>query len=846
MCENAPANRLLRTGCANHAVVKRYITLLLRYRASILAFAAILSVLATYQTVKLYGTLRPSLEELLPANARSVVDLNEVRRRLKSLDSLAVLILSSDAEAGRRFVDDLVRELRTDRSGRIGKIEYRIEEELAFFRSRRALYIDLPDLRRLRDYVERRIDYEKEIRNPLNIFAEIDIPEPRFNFEKLRSKYEERAGSYARFPRGYFASPDERRRVLLIYPSIQSTDGTETGERVEDLLKFRKIVDQAVEELNPSSYAADLEVRYSGNVQNLIEEQTAILDDLLDSLVLVAVLVLASILYYFKSVRATVALILSLAAGAVWSFAVAYAVVGSLNANSAFMGSIIIGNGINFGIILTARFLENRKRGEACPNSVEDAAQSTASATWTAALAAALSYGSLTLTGFRGFRQFGIIGLIGMILCWVSAFTVLPAILSICYPRIEKRFPQTESFFFRAVTWLIQKHARAIIALSVMTTLVALFALRLWSPDIFETDLRKVRSRESLERGSLYYSRYVDEIFGRYLSPVVILAKESKEANEIARRLREKSEQKNSLIASVQTLSDFVPSGQRQKIKILREIDHLVSAPAIRRRMSARDRKQIDEFLTSEAFRPVAEAHLPHLILDRFTEKEGARGRMVLVEPPLGERMRKRENLFGFVNEVRGIADSVRPGTAVAGTLPVTADMFYSVANDGPRATLFAFLAVLILVFALFRSLKTGGAVLSTLFLGVLWLVGILLSFDIKINFLNFIALPITFGIGVDYGVNLFQRYREEGSGAILKAVRNTGSAVALCSLTTIIGYGSLLFAKNLGFYSFGLVATLGEITCIVAALVTIPAAILVRDRAKRREEAPAPAERAA
>jgi predicted RND superfamily exporter protein len=33
----------------------------------------------------------------------------------------------------------------------------------------------------------------------------------------------------------------------------------------------------------------------------------------------------------------------------------------------------------------------------------------------------------------------------------------------------------------------------------------------------------------------------------------------------------------------------------------------------------------------------------------------------------------------------------------------------------------------------------------------------------IKLNFLNFVALPITFGIGVDYAVNVMQHARLEG-----------------------------------------------------------------------------------
>ncbi len=159
--------------------------------------------------------------------------------------------------------------------------------------------------------------------------------------------------------------------------------------------------------------------------------------------------------------------------------------------------------------------------------------------------------------------------------------------------------------------------------------------------------------------------------------------------------------------------------------------------------------------------------------------------------------------------------------------------MISAISKDGPRATFFAFLAVVILVIVLFRNVRTITLILFSLFLGVLWLGGMIFGFHFKINFLNFIALPITFGIGVDYGVNIFQRYQEERKRGILHVLKHTGSAVGLCSFSTIVGYCSLLIAGNQGFVSFGLLAVAGEVTCVIAALVALPAYLAMQDRKK-------------
>ena len=96
-----------------------------------------------------------------------------------------------------------------------------------------------------------------------------------------------------------------------------------------------------------------------------------------------------------------------------------------------------------------------------------------------------------------------------------------------------------------------------------------------------------------------------------------------------------------------------------------------------------------------------------------------------------------------------------------------------------------------------------------------------------KLNFLNFIALPITFGIGCEYPFNVFDRSRLLG-GDVNLALRRTGGAVALCSYTTTVGYSSLLFADNQALQSFGQLAMSGELACLAGAMLVLPALLHV------------------
>jgi predicted RND superfamily exporter protein len=100
--------------------------------------------------------------------------------------------------------------------------------------------------------------------------------------------------------------------------------------------------------------------------------------------------------------------------------------------------------------------------------------------------------------------------------------------------------------------------------------------------------------------------------------------------------------------------------------------------------------------------------------------------------------------------------------------------------------------------------------------------------------------LPITLGLGIDYAINIAHRHDHDEVPDPITTLRTSGSAVFVCSLTTMIGYGSLLVSDNLAIRGFGTASLIGEITCVLTALVLVPALLAV---GKRRPVAVTPAE---
>ena len=320
----------------------------------------------------------------------------------------------------------------------------------------------------------------------------------------------------------------------------------------------------------------------------------------------------------------------------------------------------------------------------------------------------------------------------------------------------------------------------------------------------------------------------MDALFGTYVTPTVILADNPAQARDIGRALTEASKRPplDAMVASVRTLDDVVPPAQEAKIALVDEIREDMT-PKIRASLKDDQRKALDRFLGNGPLSPLTLSDIPTAFSTGLRERDGTVGRTVLVFPRPGQALWQGRLLADFVARLRAAAAVDGPGRRpgrVAGSHALSADILQSVQRDGLIASATAFFGVVLVVVGLLRFRPSTVLVLVSLVLGVLWLAALAITLHIRINFANFIAFPITFGIGVDYAVNVASRWELDGAGSMVDAVRTTGGAVTLCSMTTIIGYSSLLLAENQALFLFGLLAVLGEIACLTTAVVVMPA----------------------
>ncbi|MBW2377038.1 MAG: MMPL family transporter, partial [Deltaproteobacteria bacterium] len=459
----------------------------------ILLLAAVVSVVSFFFARNL--GLDSRFIALLPEDRPSVQDLDEVRERVRALSSLTVAVQSpsGDVEAMRGFVRDLAARLEELPPDEVGVVDWNVGAYDDFVRDHKHLYASLDILERLRDALQDRHDRERLKNNPLwvDLLEDDEREDIDDILDELEAESDEGEEKSEKFPDGYYQHEDGDLVAMFVRSPIGG-DANAAG----------RIIGHAqaeIDNLNPTSYAPDLKVTLSGDVILADEEQQAIAEELILATAITVTTVLLLIVLFFGRPRSVVLLGAGLVPPVLATFAVADLTVDSLNTSTAFLGSIIIGNGVNPNIIWLSRYFEERRRGSDVHDALLGAHQNTWLATMIASGAAALAYGSLMITEFRGFRDFGIIGGVGMVFCWVSAMLVLPAAVA-AYERfrpfpVGKERKRRWGYYSDAFAAIAGRMPRSVVAASlVLSLLSAVLVTYAFIQDPFEYDFRNLRS----------------------------------------------------------------------------------------------------------------------------------------------------------------------------------------------------------------------------------------------------------------------------------------------------------------------------------------------------------------
>ncbi len=773
--------------------------------------------------------VRSDIMELLPRDSPGFQAFERRLERVGGRATIVVLAESPDRAANERFIDALRARLDAIETPElIASVESGTKDVRSFFEANKWLYAELSDLEEADAKLERQIAIKSGMVEDL---LDEGTAEHALGMKELEARFEAKAKEKDGFPTGYFASPDGTQIVLRIFTT---TSGMGGGRDEELLARVRRMT----EDLRPASFHPSMKVGFGGDIANAKAEKDALVHEALVATLIAAALILGGVIWFYGSPWSLVLIGFPPLFGVGCAYAFATWKYGYVNASGAFLGAIILGNGVNYPIVLYSRYKEFRARGMAPEVARRDAVWNAFRAELVGSSVASIAYGSLTVTRFRGFSQFGVIGFVGMLLVWISMIPCLPALI-VLVERIQSKMPlllrerparlgedEARGPVARFVGDVTARRPYLFVGAAIALTLATAWRLPGFLRDPWEYDFDKLGSEGARKGGAFEVSAKADKILSgkMNMSGSLVLADRPEQVAMVKEKIlaNDHADPKGSLIEGITTVNDFLPGGdQAKKLEVLDRLRERLT-PRVMASLTEEEQDELRAMIPPERLRALSAQDLPDLLKQRFSEKNGTLGTVFYVRYRPEISRNDGHNLLRMSESIDGIVlpDGTRVDTASRAT--VFAEMIRSLERDGPLATGVAFAAVALVVVLATASRRGTTAVLLSLVLGVVWMVGGAALWGERLNFVNFIALPITFGIGSEYPFNIYDRSRLLG-GDVTRAVKLHLGAVALCSYTTVIGYGSLLFSDNQGLRSFGRLAITGELTTLFAALFVLP-----------------------
>lgn len=673
-------------------------------------------------------------------------------------------------------------------------------------------------------------------------------------------------------PEGYLVTQNKKFVICLIMPA----KNYETLEVIEGPLKrIRQVIKETKKEF------PDIKAGLTGRPVLAADEMKTSNRDMNLAMVLAIVAVALIFVIAFKSVTRPLMAVLALVMGISWTYGFVTLVFGTLNLLSIVFAIILVGASVEYGIHVVARYQEELARHRHIDEAIKRMLLAVGPADATSALTTAAAFATLLFTNFLALQQLGAIAGVGIVFCLVAMLLVLPALLILRDHRRygERAIPPSATtrpaLHVEFLTKLYRRPVSLLVIAAIITLAIAPFAHKVR----FNFNLLDLQAR-GLE--SVKYERKLIDETDESTWFAIALADNMKQSAGLADRFRKldvvkKVEDITTFVPLDQrariflirrmaphfnqikwiikdaesraikeasdpvTLSsklwsfDSALSNLEEKAFSAGRIDAVEELEAFRERIvnlannlvktqdagarlsefefaffgDLRDKLKI--LISGMHPKQLKLKDLPEVIKQRFISKNGRYA--VYITP--NEDIWNPSDLKEFVTEIRKV-DPLILGTPVevyeSSRLMIKAFLISAV---------LAFIVIYVIALLDFGSMRAAMMVSLPLVLGGVWLVSFMGLFGIAFNLANFFAIPIIIGVGVDSGVHIMHRLRQERSLASIG--RATGTSIFLTAAANTVGFGMMMIAAHRGIASLGQLMVIGAVCCALAALIVMP-----------------------
>ena len=225
-------------------------------------------------------------------------------------------------------------------------------------------------------------------------------------------------------------------------------------------------------------------------------------------------------------------------------------------------------------------------------------------------------------------------------------------------------------------------------------------------------------------------------------------------------------------------------------------------------------------------------------LLSGKPSEPGAARKFVLVDPMLDYKaLRPAQAATG---RIRAAADELGLSPAngirvrLTGLAPLADEEFSSIEEGAPLHLGLTVVAIAVILWLALKSGRIILAVLATTLAGLVMTIGAGLLMVGRFNVISVAVAALFLGLGVDFGIQVAVRYRDERHKldevrkALASAAHGVGWSLTLAALSLLAGFFAFLPTSFKGVSELGLITGVGMIIAFVASLTMLPALIVL------------------
>lgn len=596
---------------------------------------------------------------------------------------------------------------------------------------------------------------------------------------------------------GYFLSPDKKDLIMILTPTDSPRDivfsEKFTGSMESILAKYRSV-----------NFSAEITGSHAIALHEASAMKRAILFNTLSSLISVMFIFLV----FFRSLKGLLYVMTPVVFAIITTMGIAILIIGSLSEVTGAFAGLIVGLGIDLGIVLYVKYLINIDIYANPIERMDRSIEATYRSITTGVLTTALTFLPMVLSSFRGIRELGLLTGIGMLVCYLFLFTLA----SLSIKPSSGRFIEIRAL--GNIAAYAYRKPFLIIFLSLFSTLtLAFFIPRIqFIGDITKLGTDNNRPRKVLER---LKETHIKE-------QGVFITDMSMEMESALVRSVEIKEALAKDFEHIITAGDILPPKIRQQ-KNLSALAVLDPQRVIRdfQKIAAENGFNVSEFrLFTEGLNTMLRNREMITLRDVEPIKE------VLERLLINEDDQWRIIVSGNLRSNAPL--SALDGYTHTGPAFIRQELLSILKKDTSLIGIIGLVLVNIILYLDFRKVYHVMLCQAPVVISIICTLGIMGMTGISLNFMNAIVFVLLFGIGTDFTIHTLHRYHADRD--ISATFLQTGKAVLVAGLATIAGFGSIGFSSYKGLATMGQVAAIGATLCVILSLTLVPSLLRLHE----------------